>query len=666
MTPPNPLERPKRPQKTVPAVQRPNAPAPRSDRPVPRGGDGGPRPNQPNNRGGGGGNRGGGSRGGGRGGGGNREEIPSPWLLEDRQPTPDGTASFIEYLRWMRSPDHTHKDPTKVQILQMAEENARHYNARLETLNQRTKLIAGQDNCFQVKSSWRIRVGGHRGPESILLPAFDALGMPYLPSATLRGVARTRAIREFMAQDNLNWKEAEKKIAPYFGSLDAEKGDRMGKVIFLDAYPMPGKVGLTVDMANNVWSWGDNDLNYSPNPNPFLSLKEPTFLIGLKLASGCKDAAILKKVKQWLIEGLKWGAGSQINSGYGELLAAGSGVPENGFFRLEFSLEGQLIHGRQKFTQWNWNDRRQEWQMRGQPDAEVRAIAFKSILRYWFRVLTRGVLELDQIQEWEGNLFGSISPNQQLGLVKFNIRDGELIQEEPRPYREGKNDACGKQAGTLILTYGPEVEDNQKQHLLNLFKNLTWLAFHLGGVGLGARRPCYSRSGEQRAPWYRGSTLIPENEDTFWGLPETPAEFQRLFRERLGNFYRALSQLSGHNIDERNPRNIGRVSDRNWSEALDGNCRIVVVSGDSENFNKPYALDLLHRQFHQLENNREYQTAKNLCGGVQRGATPSPIWIADMGDYEVVTVFGATQNPRREYLNSLRQNAADFCPIWPL
>lgn len=661
MAPPNPLERPKRPQQAIPAVQRPNAPAPRSDRPIPKGGDGGPRRNQPDNRGGGG-NGGGGNRG-----GGNREEIPSPWLLADREPTPDPTASFIEYLRWMRSPDHTHKDPTKVQILQMAEENARHYNARLETLNQRTKLIAGQDNCFQVKSSWRIRVGGHRGPESTLLPAFDALGMPYIPSATLRGVARTRAIREFMAQDNLDWKEAEKKIAPYFGALDADKGDRMGKIIFLDAYPLPGQVGLTVDMANNIWKWGDNDLNYSPNPNPFLSLKEPTFLIGLKLAGGCKDAAILKKVKQWLIEGLKWGAGSQINSGYGELLAAGSGVPTNDFFRLEFSLEGQLIHGRQKFTQWNWNDRRQEWQMRGQPDAEVRAIAFKSMLRYWFRTLTRGVLELGQIQEWEGNLFGSISPNQQLGLVKFNIRDGKVVQKEPLPNNRGKDDPCGKQAGTLILTYGPEVEDNQKQHLLNLFKNLTWLAFHLGGVGLGARRPCYSRNTEERAPWHRGSTLIPQNDDSFWELPETPAEFRDLFRERLGNFYRAFSQLSNQNIDERNPRNIGRVTADNWSETLDGNCRIVVVSRKSKNPNKPFALDLLHWQFHQLEDNKEHQTAKNLCGGVQRGATPSPIWIAkNKKRYQVVTVFGATENPRRKYLKLLRQNKADFYQIWPL
>jgi hypothetical protein len=37
----------------------------------------------------------------------------------------------------------------------------------------------------------------------------------------------------------------------------------------------------------------------------------------------------------------------------------------NEFLRVEFALEGQLIHGHQMFTQWNWNDRRNEYQMRG-------------------------------------------------------------------------------------------------------------------------------------------------------------------------------------------------------------------------------------------------------------------------------------------------------------
>ena len=118
-------------------------------------------------------------------GGANRSQ-PSPWLNPDSEPVPNATASFVEYLRWMREPDHQHKDATKVQILHLAQENA-NYRDRLKQLTQRIQLIAGRDNTFEVTCSWRMRVGGHRGPESILLPAFDALGMPFIPSSTLRG-----------------------------------------------------------------------------------------------------------------------------------------------------------------------------------------------------------------------------------------------------------------------------------------------------------------------------------------------------------------------------------------------------------------------------------------------------------------------------------------------
>ena len=84
-----------------------------------------PRPNRNNppandNRGGhGGGNRGNG----GNNNGGNQPAIPSPWLDADNEPKPHPDASFVEYLRWMRSaslsPNHDYKDPTKVQILQI-------------------------------------------------------------------------------------------------------------------------------------------------------------------------------------------------------------------------------------------------------------------------------------------------------------------------------------------------------------------------------------------------------------------------------------------------------------------------------------------------------------------------------------------------------------------
>lgn len=607
------------------------------------------------------------------GGNGNNSNLPppSPWLNPDNEPTPSATASFVEYLRWMREPESEYKDSTKVQILQIAEEGA-NYSTRLAQLTKRTELIAGKENTFQVKCSWRIRVGGHRGPESILLPAFDALGMPYVPSSTLRGAARTQAIREIMAQPGVKWKEAEKRVAPYFGSLDAEnERDRSSKVVFLDAYPLPSKSGgLVVDMANNIWSWEGNSPKYSPNPNPFLSLKEPTFLIGLRLASGCDEPEILNQVKQWLIAGLQSGIGSQVNTGYGELLRAGVGKPASAFFCIEFSLKGQLIHGRQKFTQWKWNDKRNQWQMRGIPDAEVRPIAFKSMLRYWFRTLAVGLLEgvdRDRVKAWEANLFGAITPQQQ-GWIKFEIRNGRVTQREPRPNFQGKDDLCGEQEGILCLAYSTEAPEDKKEAISQLFRNLTWMMFHLGGIGQGARRPCYSRQSRERAPWYRGSTLYPDSENAFWRLPDTPQEFQQLFQQRLQQFYQAFFQLAGSQITPRSLPGIGQVSRDRWTEAVDANCHIVVCAG-AEEFGKPYALAVLHSKDLKVKDRQGREDYDgNLCGQVVGDVKPSPVWIADLEDYQVVTVFGATQDPRKNYLQELQKRTSpqNYLQIYPL
>ena len=623
------------------------------------------------------------SGGGGGGGGGGRApntpDQPSPWLDPENEPQPDATASFVEYLRWMRSPDRPYKDATKVQILQMAEEKA-NYCDRLTLLTNRTKLIAGAGNYFSVQCPWRIRTGGHRGPESILLLAFDALGMPYLTSSTLRGVARNQAIREIMAQEKIKWGEAEERVAPWFGSLKAKGGDRASKVVFIDAYPSPTQTagGLAVDMANNIWNWDGNSLKYNPNPNPFFSLKEAIFVIGLRLVSGCNDITVLQRVKEWLIRGLQAGIGSQVNTGYGEMLVAGQGRPTDEFFRVELSLEGQLIHGRQKFTNWNWNDRKNEWQMRGQAEAEVRAVAFKSMLRYWFRVLALGVLiEPTLVKEWEATLFGGINPKK-LGWVKFRILEGKVIQKEPRPNRDGKSDPCGEQEGILTLAYSLEAPASERSATSKLFKNLTWLMFHLGGIGQGARRPCYSRANRQAAPWYRGSDLIPKGDDSLWDLPEDIKEFQNLFLRRMQDFYTALEALTGNRINYLNPREIGVVRSDNWTEAVDKNCRIIVCAGD-EDFGKPYALAVLHSD--SLKITARDNTGKpvieqdqvkkiydaNLCGKVSRDVKPSPVWIADLGDYQVVTVFGATQTPRHKYLANLQEQTTkqNFVQLWP-
>jgi CRISPR-associated protein Cmr6 len=639
---PQPLPRPPRPGD-------PSRQPPRENRP--KGGNGGG--NQP--------------RGGGGGRGGNNSQ-PSLWLGHplDPTPNPDPTAGFVEYLRWMRAPLDAFKDGTKAELAHKVETRI-NFGARLKVLNERTQRIAS--NTFQVTCPWRIRVGGAKGPESMLLPAFDHLGIPYIPSSTLRGVARSQAIRELMQKHNLSWEEADKAVAPWLGHLEAEDKDSAGKVIFLDAYPVPTRPqrredpdnsktgGLAVDIANSIWKWNGKNLDYSPNPNLFFSLKQATFLIGLRKGPGCTDQ-ILAQVKEWLIQGLEQGVGSQVNTGYGRLIPLGKSLDKmpGEFLRLPFELEGQLIHGRQVA---NWNLGRNRYDNR--PIAEVRPVAFKNMLRYWFRTFALGVLPVKQVQEWEGQLFGAITPQQKHGWIHVDLLNGKVSRPEPNQ----RGEAAGQQEGILVLSFSSECQNYasqaEQEAVKRLFTNLTWMMFHLGGVGQGARRPCYSRQDRDRPPWWRGSTLIPKSESPFWELPGSVVEFQKLFQKRLGSFFEALKTLTQQAINPNSPQSFGRVDRDKWPEAVDANCKIVVCSGE-EDFNKPYALATLHRLGRQDEGRYD----KFLCGGVQGGALPSPVWIADLGDYQVVTVFGATVDPRKSYLEQLRKNADDFGIIWPL
>jgi len=653
-------------------------------------------------------NRGVSGSGGNRGGGGGRNDgngdTPSPWLEHplDPHPEPASTASFVEYLRWMRSPDSEYKDPTKVQILQMAEENA-NYRDRLTTLTNRTKLIAGEENTFRVRCLWRIRVGGHRGPESILLPAFDALGMPYIPASTLRGVARTQAIRELMEDEGLSWPQAEKAISrQYFGYLDSKKSEeRSGKVIFLDAYPLPQQSGngggLAVDMANNIWSWNaaGRELLYSPNPNPFFSLEEATFLIGVRPTAQCDDA-MLDKVRGWLSRGLSAGIGSQVNTGYGSLVKEGTPETEHEFFSINFVLEGQLIHGRQKFKDLRQPykpDRRGNLRASTEVEPEVRSIAFKSMLRYWFKALSLGLLPIQHVRQFESRLFGSIDAQfKARGWIKFRaIENDSFSSTDNEP---------AQQMGTFSLYFSEELpSDNYKDSIRTLFSALTWISFRLGGVGQGARRPCYSR---RKNPRWRGSTFIFESDDSFWSVPKTVQEFKSEFQDQLENFRQALSDLLrlGSISCQIAPLNksltASSVEPHVWMDAIDSTCKIFVLKSSYEG-QKPQALSLLHQMLHQLEDEAErlksesrklddkrlfgkskqkLSEAKSLCGGTnddflrgeKRKAIPSPVWIADLGDYQVVTVFGATQDPRQRYVSELRRRTDrnDYAQIWPL
>jgi CRISPR-associated protein Cmr6 len=231
-----------------------------------------------------------------------------------------------------------------------------------------------------------------------------------------------------------------------------------------------------------------------------------------------------------------------------------------------------------------------------------------------------------------------------------------------------------EQEGILTIAYSSEAPtEKEKQNIIaSLLKNLTWMMFNLGGIGQGARRPCYSRKTRERAPWYRGSTLIPNNDEPFWELPDTLKEFQELFQQHLRDFYKALSLLPEmKNLRNLNsPNSVGNPRSDTWTEAVDLNCEIVVCTGE-ENHGKPYALSILHSPDFKIQQQGREDYDGNLCGKVGKEVKPSPVWIADLGDYQVVTVFGATQNsqnPRQRYLQELRSHTSrqNHAKIWPL
>jgi len=627
------------------------------------------RPNRPQGAGqppnpptkGGGGGRNGGDR---RGNGGDQGENrpPSPWLDHPLHPngTPSthATASFVEYLRWMRSPhtDAVNKklDPTtQLQLMQMAEERAGYQN-RLEKLNNRTKLLAGEGNLFEVTCPWRIRVGGTKGPENMLLPAFDALGMPYIPSSTLRGIARTYAICHFMKEEGMSWQEGDRRAERWFGHLDGKGDNRSGKVIFFDAYPTPSKNGgLAMDMANSLWRWeGDQLGGYSPNPNAFFSLKDVSFLIGIRpIKPEYADAT--QQVREWLIAGLAQGTGSQVNSGYGLLETNGSQIIVQAFLKLEFDVEGQKIHGVHRFSNlrepFKKKDGVLEIDREGKlkPDtlsqAEVRAPALKNIMRYWFRVFACGVLPSRHARTLEAQIFGGIEPKPTWGWLCVRV-------EEVNPPKDSRN----TQSGILKLLITSSLPEEHAESFKVFCKELCWLMFRLGGIGQGARRPYYKR---QSSPKIRGCDLTPYDDDRFWQVPEEPREFAEQFRNRLRSFYSSLASLA--NIQPPfQSQNVGNPTRDGWFEVADNHCRIFVFRG-REQGNKAHALAVLHD--HQFKHNGNYD--RFLCGST---AMPSPVWIANVEDkdYQVVTIFGATQDPREKFVDELRRQGA--IQIFPL
>ncbi len=496
----------------------------------------------------------------------------------------------------------------------------------------RIKLIA--DEVITVRFPWRLRVGGTRGFRELILPVFHPVyGIPYVPSSSLKGFLRAWA-----------HKAEHQEIKRLLGFIEGEESS-LAAVQILDAFPT--KPCLKLDMANPQWAWQGNQVAYGTVPHPLLSMAEVTLKIGL-VRTSLGTAADVEMAKEWLEQAFKAeGLGARVSAGYGQasqingkVLGQFSSVthPYGSEHPFEFWSEG--IHGANPKN-----------------DAEFRPVGVRGVLRYWFRAMALGLYAPGECRTLEQELFGGIEPEPQEGSFKLiSTLDNEYPGDQTNPHHG---------TGRLIL------QAKQERHL-TLLQLLLKLAFHIGGIGRGARRPLHSNSGRLRGCFWQ-STVADEQ------LPYDAQAWQGFLQDLLA----AFSQVRTVNVKAPTPpqpvanpnrprpqrpqlRAAGRTQD-----ILNGNARIYLVPSpklkhpsnvqswrnDRDKYNvRGAGLEFFYNSGFK-GGNRSQQGNPDVGGSL---GTPSYVWIQANGldspakAYQVITLFGADHPERAKFLQAIQ------------
>ncbi|QLE59755.1 RAMP superfamily CRISPR-associated protein [Nostoc sp. TCL26-01] len=498
-------------------------------------------------------------------------------------------------------------------------------------LLERIKTLAHET--LEVEFPWRLRVGGMRGFQDLLLPALHPVyGVPYIPASSLKGAIKAWAKKN---PDKV-------KVADIDRTLGYLEGDEasIGTVQILDAFPT--QPCLSLDIANPQWKWEGEKVKYGAVPHHLLSMEKPKLVIGIALTSrNLKHQDDVQIVKQWLQQALLEGIGSRVSTGYGRL-------------NFDTSLRYQSQHEFQLWTQgmYGFEPPTKANNYKGIP--EFRPTAIRGMLRYWFRAIALGIYSPQECKTLEGKLFGTLE-GKLSGDVKPRAIEGS--------YRMGVNWQEIKGNGSTIPDFykGNIILEAKEQQHLELIEKILQLSSHLAGIGRGARRPLHRNNGRLRGCYWQLSNFQLIANTEVWqqhlskinnlfqevqapqqsprdGEPGTPkARYQDVLNE---NAHIYLVPCSGMT----HPRSI-----RDWS--LNGSTLAVLGQ----------ALELLY-------SSNRYKGERETSKGVLEGnpwvggklEIPSFVVIksnfpSDKRAYQVVTIFGVNNSDRQLFANELKK-----------
>lgn len=524
------------------------------------------------------------------------------------------------------------ENQTRKDVLQAAVDADKKADDLYKALCDRNQLLA--DEIVTANFPWRLRVCGFRGFQELLLPALHPIyGIPYIPASSLKGLVKTW-VQNTLSKDE--YPEAKRLL----GYLDLNKEESaLAAVQILDAFP-EGHC-LSLDIANAQWHWDNrsNKVEYGPEPHIMLSLLNPTIKIALKQTCIGKPGDV-KIVRDWLEQAIRAeGVGGRTSAGYGR---ASIQKPIQRsvcrrYHRSEhpFELWSEGIHG---------IDSNRD---------EMRPVALRGILRYWFRAIALGLYIPETARQLENDFFGTIdgdSPTE--GYIRLELHHSSDEQTQ-------NSQAPSYTRGSIFLESKPPESSaaDLSAEALEIAQQLLQLGTHIGSVGRGSRRPLHWNK-----PRFRGGYLQLLNKSD--SLECNAEEWKALF----DNLKKNLAKFRDRQVSSR-PFSLGEPG-RRRQDIINQDTAIYLIphkkllhpnkvkrwNTEGERVNvRGIALDFFYKSGYKGGNNSQGTNAQ--VGG--NLGTPSFVWITSNylhepeKAYQAVTILGTDNRERENFSTAL-------------
>ncbi|KYC38638.1 hypothetical protein WA1_36285 [Scytonema hofmannii PCC 7110] len=314
---------------------------------------------------------------------------------------------------------------------------------------------------WEYTMSWRL-VTNSGQDESVILPVINAKGFPYFPGASMKGVFRRACVDMY----------GKRQANSYCGEKLADGSSKPGILRFHGAYP------VSMD-----WTQGLVDIIHCQEEKQVISddfqdgAKTQISLHQVKLKFGISSTEKLsedewQKIENIWKKALAMGIGSRVSAGYGYFREIEQAVVRDNQL-LQIKLKGQ--GGTSQLV-----DRTKEF----------RPNMFKAALRGHTLRLLGGLTNEATAKDITKELWGGFSGDGSIvGLlgVNFDFDPSQIRYEDDKRYYE-------LPTGVLkIFCMHRQIDDVQRQKILETTKALVQFSLIFGGFGKSWRRICHKK-----------------------------------------------------------------------------------------------------------------------------------------------------------------------------